>query len=117
MMEALVLVVHVLAAIAIIALVLLQQGKGADAGASFGGGASQTVFGSQGSTSFFGKLTGFFAIVFFLTSFALAYLASEQALDFAEQTDYIPTLEESGDIVGFPESENTAPESDIPVVE
>ncbi|MEC8483968.1 MAG: preprotein translocase subunit SecG, partial [Pseudomonadota bacterium] len=47
-MEALVLVVHVLAAVAIIGLVLIQQGKGADAGASFGGGASQTVFGSQG---------------------------------------------------------------------
>ncbi|MFT6405448.1 MAG: preprotein translocase subunit SecG, partial [Marinomonas primoryensis] len=54
-MEALILVLHVLAAVAIIALVLLQQGKGADAGASFGGGgASQTVFGSQGGSSFFG---------------------------------------------------------------
>jgi protein translocase SecG subunit len=60
-MEALVLVVHVLAAVAIIGLVLIQQGKGADAGASFGGGASQTVFGSQGGGSFFGKLTAVFA--------------------------------------------------------
>ena len=72
-MEALVLVVHVLAAVAIIGLVLIQQGKGADAGASFGGGASQTVFGSQGGGSFFGKLTAVFALVFFITSFGLAF--------------------------------------------
>lgn len=78
-MEALILVLHVLAAIVIIALVLLQQGKGADAGASFGGGASQTVFGSQGNSSFFGRMTAVFALVFFLTSFGLAYFASEKA--------------------------------------
>jgi len=118
-MESLVLIVHVLAAIVIIALVLLQQGKGADAGASFGGGsgASQTVFGSQGGSSFFGKLTAFFALVFFLTSFALAYVASEQAQNISGQVDYLPTLEESDDIVGFPELDSSAPESDIPVVQ
>ena len=79
-MEALVLVVHVLAAVAIIGLVLIQQGKGADAGASFGGGASQTVFGSQGGGSFFGKLTAVFALVFFITSFGLAFFASSWLL-------------------------------------
>ena len=77
-MEALILVLHVLAAVVIIALVLLQQGKGADAGASFGGGASQTVFGSQGGGSFFGKMTALFALIFFLTSFGLAFLPANK---------------------------------------
>ncbi|MCK7596120.1 preprotein translocase subunit SecG [Microbulbifer sp. CAU 1566] len=75
-MEKLVLVVHILTALSIIALILLQQGKGAEAGASFGAGASQTVFGSQGSGNFFSRLTGIMATVFFVTSFGLAILAS-----------------------------------------
>ncbi|TBR42425.1 preprotein translocase subunit SecG [Marinomonas agarivorans] len=117
-MGSLVLVIHVLAAIAIIGLVLLQQGKGADAGASFGGGASQTVFGSQGGSSFFSRLTAFFAVVFFLTSFGLAYFASEQAKDIAGQLDYVPTLHEAGDDVALPDVDApVASESDIPVVE
>jgi preprotein translocase subunit SecG len=118
MMEALVLVVHVLAAIAIIGLVLLQQGKGADAGASFGGGASQTVFGSQGGGSFFGKLTALFALVFFLTSFALAYVASQQARQVSGQLDYVPAVEEIQDTVTVPDLvEPQASGSDVPVVE
>lgn len=116
-MESLVLIVHVLAAIAIIGLVLLQQGKGADAGASFGGGASQTVFGSQGGSSFFGKLTAFFAVVFFLTSFGLAYVASEQAKSISGHTDYVPAIEEVDDAVGFPDVNESASDSDIPVIE
>lgn len=78
-METLVLIVHVLLAAAIIALVLLQQGKGAEAGASFGGGASQTVFGSQGSSSFLGRMTALFAAALFVTSFALAVYAKQKA--------------------------------------
>ncbi|WP_438461932.1 preprotein translocase subunit SecG [Marinomonas sp. PE14-40] len=117
-MEALVLVVHVLAAIAIIGLVLLQQGKGADAGASFGGGASQTVFGSQGSGSFFGKLTALFALVFFLTSFGLAYVASQQAKQVSGQLDFVPAVEEIQDTVTVPDlAEPQAGNSDVPVVE
>lgn len=114
-MEALILVVHVLAAIAIIALVLLQQGKGADAGAAFGG-ASQTVFGSQGGGSFFGKLTAFFALAFFLTSFGLAYFASEQAKSVSGALDYVPAVPTVEDSVTLPQvgDENG---SDIPVAE
>jgi preprotein translocase subunit SecG len=78
-METLVLIVHVLLAIAIIALVLLQQGKGAEAGASFGGGASQTVFGSQGTSSFLGRVTAVLAAGIFATSFALAVYAKQKA--------------------------------------
>ena len=77
-METLVLIVHVLLAIAIIALVLMQQGKGAEAGAAFGGGASQTVFGSQGSGSFLGRVTAILAAALFITSFALAFYAKQQ---------------------------------------
>lgn len=78
-MESLILVVHVLAAVAIIALILLQQGKGAEAGASFGGGASQTVFGSAGGGNFFTRATAILATVFFATSFGLAVVAKQNA--------------------------------------
>ncbi|WP_394182609.1 preprotein translocase subunit SecG [Marinomonas posidonica] len=118
-MEALILVFHVLAAIAIIALVLLQQGKGADAGASFGGGASQTVFGSQGGGSFFGKLTGVFALVFFITSFGLAFYASEQAKSVSGALDSLPSASQvSEDTVELPAlGEEKKASSDLPVTE
>jgi preprotein translocase subunit SecG len=76
-METIVTVLHLLVALAIIGLILMQQGKGAEAGASFGGGASQTVFGSQGGSNFFAKATAICAFVFFATSFALAVIAKE----------------------------------------
>ena len=120
-MEALVLVVHVLTAVAIIALVLIQQGKGADAGASFGGGAgaSQTVFGSQGSGSFFGKLTAFFALVFFLTSFGLAFVSSQKAKDVSGAMDFIPAATEVSQSVEIPQLDENQVESstDLHVVE
>ncbi|TYL47093.1 preprotein translocase subunit SecG [Marinomonas sp. IMCC 4694] len=118
-MEALILVLHVLAAVAIIALVLLQQGKGADAGASFGGGASQTVFGGQGSGSFFGKMTAVFALVFFLTSFGLAFFASEQAKGVSGSLDFVPSASQVDDGAGLPDlgvvKKTTT--SDLPVTE
>ncbi|QJD60252.1 preprotein translocase subunit SecG [Pseudomonas sp. gcc21] len=79
MIETVVIVIHLMAAIALVGLVLIQQGKGADAGASFGSGASGTVFGSQGSATFLSRLTGALAAVFFLTSLGLAYYASDYA--------------------------------------
>lgn len=78
-METLVLIIHVLLAAGIIALVLLQQGKGAEAGASFGAGASQTVFGSQGSGSVLGRITAVLAAGVFVTSFVLAVFAKDKA--------------------------------------
>ena len=77
-MENLILVVHLLVAVAIIGLILLQQGKGAEMGASFGAGASQTLFGSTGSGNFFSRLTAILATVFFVTSFTLAILAKQR---------------------------------------
>ena len=78
-METLVVVVHVIVAVVIVGLVLLQQGKGADAGASFGAGASQTVFGSSGSGNFLVKATTIAATIFFVTSLSLAIFARSQA--------------------------------------
>lgn len=77
-MQVFLLIVHVLVCVALIALVLLQHGKGADVGASFGSGASQTIFGSQGSTSFLVKLTSSLAFIFFITSLWLGYFALHQ---------------------------------------
>ena len=77
-MQQLILIFHVLLCLSLIGLVLMQQGKGADLGASFGSGASQTVFGSQGSGSFLLKLTGFLAMLFFITSLTLTYLAAHE---------------------------------------
>jgi len=75
-MQQLILVLHMLVAIAIIALVLLQHGRGADVGASFGSGSSNTMFGSAGSVPFLMKLTAICAAIFFATSISLSYLAA-----------------------------------------
>ena len=77
--ETLVLVAHVLAALAIIGLVLIQHGKGADAGAGFGAGASSTVFGSGGAGNFLTRMTTAIAITSFVTSFGLAFFAKERS--------------------------------------
>lgn len=80
MVYTLFLVAHVVVAVALIALVLLQQGKGADAGAAFGSGASSTMFGAQGSASFLSRTTAVLATAFFLTSLTLAYFATQTAV-------------------------------------
>ena len=72
MIETVIVVLHLLVAIAVVGLVLMQQGKGAEAGASFGSGASATVFGSQGSGTFLSRVTAILAAVFFVTSLGLA---------------------------------------------
>lgn len=77
-MYQLILMIHVLVAIVLIGLVLIQHGKGADIGAAFGSGASNTVFGSQGTGSFLFKLTGGLALTFFVTSLSLSYMVSSQ---------------------------------------
>ncbi len=74
-----ILIIHVLTVACLIILVLVQQGKGATMGAAFGSGASQTVFGSRGSGSFLLRVTVGFALVFFVTSITLNYLASQAA--------------------------------------
>jgi len=76
MLRGFILAVHVLLALMIIGLVLLQRGKGAEAGAGFGSGASGTVFGARGTSTLFSKLTAVFAALFFATSLSLAYLGT-----------------------------------------
>jgi preprotein translocase subunit SecG len=74
-MSILIVVIHVIVCIALIMIVLLQTGKGADMGAAFGGGASQTLFGTTGASTFLSKATTAAAIIFMLTSLSLAYMA------------------------------------------
>ncbi|WP_136249086.1 preprotein translocase subunit SecG [Halomonas borealis] len=114
-MQVAILMIHVAIAIALVVLILLQQGKGADAGASFGGGASQTVFGASGSGNFLSRATGLLAAAFFVTSLTLAYFASRagQAPEDAgipdaelieQQQNAGPTLDE-----GSSDMDNAAP--------
>lgn len=107
-METIVLIVHVLLAAAIIAFVLLQQGKGAEAGASFGGGASQTVFGSSGNASFLAKVTGLLAVGLFTTSFLLAIYAKEKAVTVNDLG--VPSTQAI-------EAQSTAAETELPALE
>ncbi len=74
----LILAVHILVALGIIGLVLLQHGKGADMGAAFGGGSSGSLFGATGSANFLSRTTAVLAVVFFITSLTLAYLAANK---------------------------------------
>ena len=103
MLETAVVVVHILVSLAVVALVLLQQGKGAEAGASFGGGASQTVFGSQGSGNFLTKSTSTLAVVFFVTSITLALIAKERAeVAAGGEQIVVPAQLEAGDVFEEP---------------
>ena len=77
-METLVWVVHIFVAVALIALVLLQHGKGADMGAAFGSGSSGSLFGASGSANFLSRSTAVLASLFFLTSLGLAYFGLQQ---------------------------------------
>ncbi len=81
MVQNVVTFLHGLLCFAIVALVLLQRGKGADAGAGFGSGASGTVFGARGSATFFSKLTAVLATLFFVTSMSLAWFATRPSAD------------------------------------
>ena len=93
-METVILVIHVLIAIALVGLILMQQGKGAEMGAAFGSGASSTVFGSAGSASFMTRATAMLATGFFLTSLALAYFSIQAS---GSQDDSIGSVVERVD--------------------
>lgn len=81
MMSTILIIVHVSVCVALIMIVLLQTGKGADMGAAFGGGGSQTLFGSTGASTFLSKATTGAAVIFMLSSLALAYLSSHRTAD------------------------------------
>jgi len=77
-MENLILIVHIISSLAVIGLVLIQHGKGADAGAAFGGGNSGSVFGVQGSSNFLTRATSISVTIFFCTSISLAFIAGNK---------------------------------------
>lgn len=81
MISTILVIIHVIVCIALIMIVLLQTGKGADMGAAFGGGSSQTLFGSTGASTFLTKATTVAVIVFMLTSLGLAYISSHRIGD------------------------------------
>ena len=83
-MQQLILILHVLVAIAIIALVLLQHGRGADVGAAFGSGSSNTMFGSQGAMPFLMKVTVCLSILFFATNLTLGYFTGHTAVQLTQ---------------------------------
>lgn len=136
-MYTILVVTQVLVAIGLIGLILVQHGKGADAGAAFGSGASGTVFGSRGAANFLTRLTAGLATVFFLVSLTLAYLVSdraetsssvvdslpgvsvEQAEPAAEQAPAAPLDDADAPLAVTPEASEAAAESaadDVPVV-
>ncbi len=134
-MQQVVLIGHTLISVLIIILVLFQRGKGADAGAAFGAGASGTVFGARGSSNFFSRATGVLATAFFASSLTLAYMSSQRTTAAPESLlDEAPILEEQlapvltgtedtaeeGDFPELPDPDATEPaaeESDMPALE
>lgn len=109
-MQTAVLIGHTIIAILIIILVLLQRGKGADAGAAFGSGASGTVFGASGSSNFFSRATAIMATLFFASSLTLAYMSSQRGADGPD------SLLENAPVTEFVEQEQTITDAlpDIP---
>ncbi len=125
-MEQIILVVHLVIALAIIGLIMLQQGKGADVGASFGAGASQTLFGSTGTTNVLTTSTAWLVAAFFATSFGLAVFADNKTANVDDLGFEIP-VERSLDLGAAEQQSNSsdlpaigkskAVESDMPVIE
>lgn len=129
-MEQIILVVHLLTALAIIGLIMLQQGKGADMGASFGAGASQTLFGSDGSGNVLTRATGWLVTLFFATSFGLALLANQASVEVDElgleipvemqqqvEEDVMPALEDLPQLDEEIPAIMGSPDDDLPEIE
>ncbi len=103
------LIIHTLIALSIIGLVLLQRGKGADAGAAFGAGASGTVFGARGSSSFFSRATAVLAAAFFATSLTLAYLSSQRTSGPESLFENAPAVETEQALPAAPPADEQLP--------
>jgi|APFre7841882590_1041340.scaffolds.fasta_scaffold05800_4 preprotein translocase subunit SecG len=104
---------HVAIAVALIALVLLQHGKGADAGAAFGSGASSTMFGARGSASFLSRVTAALAAGFFVTSLFLAYFATQTAVptSVVDRVQSAPVVEKADN-----KKDNNSGPADVPQI-
>lgn len=112
-MDSILIIVHLFVAAALVSLVLLQQGKGADMGAAFGSGSSQTVFGARGSANFLSRTTSVLATVFFLTSLSLAYFAGQgrQVESVVDRLDGVAPIEAAQDTM-----QQAPAMEDVPVV-
>jgi preprotein translocase subunit SecG len=106
-LNSILLIVQVLLSISLIALILLQHGKGADAGAAFGSGASATVFGARGSGNFLSRATTVVAILFFIVCLSLAYISSHRAAPesatqsvTAQEPEPAPAMQDGGAVEG-----------------
>jgi preprotein translocase subunit SecG len=104
-------VLHVLIALAIVGLVLLQHGKGADMGSGFGGGASSSLFGASGSANFLSRATAVLATIFFVSSLALAYFATQKPREGGSVVDRAPAVQKKA------ETPKPAAESSVPAAE
>jgi len=119
-MHTILVVFHLFLSIGLIGLILIQHGKGAEAGAAFGSGASSTVFGARGSANFLSRTTGVLAALFFVTSLALAWMAMNTARDAgimasAPEVEEIPAPAATSDLPPVVEQQQ-APASDLPEV-
>lgn len=114
-MSTFIIIIHVTVAIALILIVLLQTGRGADMGAAFGGGGSQTLFGSTGASTFLSRLTTIAAIVFMLTSLMLAYLSSHRTAKSVMSEITVPAAEQPQQATPEAPVEGELPPAEAPV--
>ncbi len=103
-MTVLLIIIHVIVCVALIMIVLLQTGKGADMGAAFGGGSSQTLFGTSGASTFLSKATTVAAIVFMLTSLGLAYVSGKKDGGSVMKNVNVPIEQKQADKPAAPEN-------------
>ncbi len=117
-MHTVILAIHVVIAISLISLILIQQGKGADAGAAFGSGSSGTVFGSQGSGNFLTKTTAILATLFFLTSLYLSFLSGKISSEKVSEVEVMNRVEqiETTDKPALPMAQPVKESADKPVL-
>jgi len=113
-MSAILIIIHIIVCVALIMIVLLQTGKGADMGAAFGGGASQTLFGTTGASTFLSKATTVAAVVFMLTSLVLAYMSSHRSAESIMQGPQAPVEQPATAPAPAAPADAAAPQSDAP---
>jgi preprotein translocase subunit SecG len=110
-----IIVIHILLGLGVIGLILMQQGKGADAGATFGGGGSGSVFGAQGAASFLSRTTAILATLFFITSLGLAWINGNKG---GAPVDFMgtPAVEKEAPDLGLPNVDGASTKEGLPVV-
>ncbi|MDQ2641199.1 MAG: preprotein translocase subunit SecG [Pseudomonadota bacterium] len=113
MLHTLLMIVHIVSATCIVALVLVQRGKGADAGAGFGAGASGTVFGARGATTALSRATAVLATVFMVTSLTLAYMGTRAAAPQSE-LERLATEAADSDVPAVPQAPADVPQATAP---